>query len=349
MILDRRRRWPSSSGRPSPGSRRRRAATRRRRGRSADGAPEGARRSRSTSAFGSTPRPSTCARALRLYEAGKRAAGRASCSRGTTRSRRGSASRSAAGPTARVARLTQLSGLHPKSAAVQLNLGLARFWAGEGGAEGRLAVGRRARAGHRVRGHRRQPAPSRLRAQPARLRPVGRACRRPFAGSRPRPSSRALERRARTGTAADRLFYGVALQRLGRQRSAERVYAAAARAGAERPRGAGRGGRRALRQGAARRRRSRGSGRSRATFPKAATVRFHLGLLLLWSGQVKEARRQLRARSDRRARLAARRRGEALPRRAAHGGHLTSCRTSFLTLGVSDGYGHTRFDGKGRC
>jgi hypothetical protein len=30
------------------------------------------------------------------------------------------------------------------------------------------------------------------------------------------------------------------------------------------------------------------------TFPKAATVRFHLGLLLLWSGQVKEARRQLR-------------------------------------------------------
>ena len=30
------------------------------------------------------------------------------------------------------------------------------------------------------------------------------------------------------------------------------------------------------------------------TFPKAATVRFHLGLLLLWSGELKEARRQLR-------------------------------------------------------
>jgi len=28
-------------------------------------------------------------------------------------------------------------------------------------------------------------------------------------------------------------------------------------------------------------------------YPKSATVRFHLGLLLLWSGQVKEARRQL--------------------------------------------------------
>ena len=29
-------------------------------------------------------------------------------------------------------------------------------------------------------------------------------------------------------------------------------------------------------------------------FPKAATIRFHLGLLLLWSGELKEARRQLR-------------------------------------------------------
>jgi predicted Zn-dependent protease len=29
-------------------------------------------------------------------------------------------------------------------------------------------------------------------------------------------------------------------------------------------------------------------------FPEAATVRFHLGLLLLWSGEVQEAQRQLR-------------------------------------------------------
>jgi hypothetical protein len=29
-------------------------------------------------------------------------------------------------------------------------------------------------------------------------------------------------------------------------------------------------------------------------FPQAATVRFHLGLLLLWSRQVDEAKRQLR-------------------------------------------------------
>jgi predicted Zn-dependent protease len=29
-------------------------------------------------------------------------------------------------------------------------------------------------------------------------------------------------------------------------------------------------------------------------FPHSATVRFHLGLLLLWTGQLEEARRQLR-------------------------------------------------------
>ena len=231
--------------------------------------------------------------ALRLYEAGKRARGRASSSPGTTRSRRGSASRSARWPDGTVARLTQLSGLHPKSAAVQLNLGIARFWAGEGGAEDAWKSAASTRARHGLRGHRRQPAPSGLRAQPADLRPVDGGARRRSASS-PRPhSSPLLERRARTGTIADRLFYGVALQRLGKQLSAERVYAAAAEARAEGPRGTGGGGRRALRQGPARRRRSPGSGRSRATFPKAATVRFHLGLLLLWSGQVKEARRQL--------------------------------------------------------
>jgi Flp pilus assembly protein TadD len=101
-----------------------------------------------------------------------------------------------------------------------------------------------------------------------------------------------LERRARSGTVADRLFYGVALQRLGKQRSAERVYAEAAR--------------RAPKDAEARVAAAVGLfdkarpvkafsrlGPLSRTFPKAATVRFHLGLLLLWSGQVKEARRQL--------------------------------------------------------
>ena len=56
-------------------------------------------------------------------------------SHATTRSRRGSGKPSAAWPEDTVTRLTELSGLHPKSAAVQLNLGIARYWAGEAGAK----------------------------------------------------------------------------------------------------------------------------------------------------------------------------------------------------------------------
>ena len=40
--------------------------------------------------------------------------------------------------------------------------------------------------------------------------------------------------------------------------------------------------------------RSAASARSRARFPGSASVRFHLGVLLLWQGDVKAAKRQLR-------------------------------------------------------
>ena len=103
----------------------------------------------------------------------------------------------------------------------------------------------------------------------------------------------ALERRARTGSVADRLFYGVALQRLGKQLSAERVFAAAAAAQPNDP-----DARVAAAVGLFDKSRPVRAfsklGPLTRTFPEAATVRFHLGLLLLWSGQVKEARRQLR-------------------------------------------------------
>ena len=185
-----------------------------------------------------------------------------SCSRGTTRSRRESARRSAAGRTAPSPRLTQLSGLHPKSAAVQLNLGHRPLLGRGGRGEGRLAS--------------RPPSSSRTRPTPSRpgtcsIR-TSRATCPIFVPSTEVPAGDPQARRARrssrcssaaraTGTVADRLFYGVALQRLGKQRSAERVYAAAATARAEGPGGAGGCGRRALRQGAARPRRSPGSAR----------------------------------------------------------------------------------------
>ena len=142
-----------------------------------------------------------------------------------------------------------------------------------------------------------------------------------------------LERRARTGTVADRLFYGVALQRLGKQRSAERVYAAAAKAAPKDPEA-----RVAAAVGLFDKARpaqafSRLGPLSR-DFPKAATVRFHLGLLLLWSGQVKEARRQLELVRNGRARLAARRHRGPVSGRASQGGHLDSCWPSITVGGI---------------
>jgi Flp pilus assembly protein TadD len=85
----------------------------------------------------------------------------------------------------------------------------------------------------------------------------------------------------------------VALQRLGRPRSAERVYADAARgaprdAEAQTAAAVGRFSKDDPAQAFSR------LGPLTRRFPRQPTVRFHLGLLLLWSGQVPEARRQLR-------------------------------------------------------
>ena len=72
--------------------------------------------------------------ALRLYDAGKHAGAKKRFARhDSLEARIGEAFSRWPGGT--VARLTQLSGLHPRSAAVQLNLGIAQFWSGEGGAK----------------------------------------------------------------------------------------------------------------------------------------------------------------------------------------------------------------------
>ena len=228
--------------------------------------------------------------ALRLYEAGKLAEAEKLFARHNSLEARVGESFSN-WPNGTVAGLTQLSGLHPKSAAVQLNLGIARFWAGEAGAEDawKSAASLEPDTAYAV------TAGNLLHPDFARNLPI-------FVPSTEVPADirklaapaqvALLERRARTGTVADRLFYGVALQRLGKQRSAERVYAAAAKAAPKDPEA-----RVAAAVGLFDKARpaqafSRLGPLSRE-FPKAATVRFHLGLLLLWSGQVKEARRQL--------------------------------------------------------
>ena len=175
---------------------------------------------------------------------------------------------------------------------MQLHLGLALFWANS-------------TAPPRPRGARpRTSSPTRRTPSSPRIcstlgsRPGCRSsCRR--CPSRPRSSASRpgeqlrLLRRGRRRGPAWRLYYGVALQRAGRRVSARRAFdAAAARSPApsspssprpspgfdkDRPEEA------FSRLGPLTRR-----------FPHSASVRFHLGLLLLWTGQAEEARRQLR-------------------------------------------------------
>lgn len=227
---------------------------------------------------------------LRLYEAGKQTRARERFARHDSLEAR-IGEMFSVWPDGTIERLTQLSGLHPKSAAVQLNLGIARYWAGEAGAQEawQAAVALEPDTAYAV------TAGSLLHPDFARNLPlfvpgvdVAPAVRR----LDPPGQFSALERRARTGSLADRLLYGVALQRLGKQRSAERVFAAVARSHPSDPEARVAAAVGLFDKGRPVRAFSR-LGPLTRTFPHAATVRFHLGLLLLWSGQLKEARRQL--------------------------------------------------------
>ncbi len=183
-------------------------------------------------------------------------------------------------------RIEQLGALYPRSALVQLHVGLARFWAGVGGA---LTAWREARDVE-------PDTPYAVRADDL-LHPQ-------FAPGLPGfvlshgyragggTAAEQLETLAADRTLRGRLLHGIALQNLGRPVSARRAFAQAA----------------ALAQNDvdalvadAVGRYDKGNpaaafsrlGPLTRRFPKAATVRFHLGLLLLWQRDVEEATRQL--------------------------------------------------------
>jgi tetratricopeptide (TPR) repeat protein len=189
-------------------------------------------------------------------------------------------------------RLEQLSALEPRSGAVRLHLGLAYFWAGrdaEAAGEWRAATRVEPDSVFGVRAddllHPGQ-APGlptfvpEFESPPAldRLEP---------------PAQLALLRRnAGRGDADAKILYGVALQRLGRPVSAERMFAEAARLAPRDPEAQTAAAVGRYRKDAPERAFSRLGPLSRR-FPKAATVRFHLGLCLLWLGNVDMAKRQL--------------------------------------------------------
>jgi hypothetical protein len=230
-------------------------------------------------------------RAARLYASGDRAAaGRLFDRHDSLEARVGRAF--VAWPDVTVDRLNGLAGLHPRSPVVQLNLGIALYWARRTGAEDawRAVVEAAPDTPYAV------AAGNLLHPEFARDLPrfvPGASLPADLDGLTPARQLALLRRRARAGDRLATLYYGVALQRLGRQLSAARVLgtyarahpadveaqvaAAVSRFDKARPVDA------FSRLGPLTRR-----------FPHAATVRFHLGLLLLWSGELQEARRQLR-------------------------------------------------------
>src|SRR5205823_8871692 len=102
-----------------------------------------------------------------------------------------------------------------------------------------------------------------------------------------------LERGAKKGDAHAKLLYGVALQRLDRPLSAEHQFAAAAAlaphdADAQTAAALGRFTKEHPERAFSR------LGPLVRTFPRAPTVRFHLGLMLLWLGQLAQAKSEFR-------------------------------------------------------
>jgi tetratricopeptide (TPR) repeat protein len=184
-------------------------------------------------------------------------------------------------------RIEQLGALYPRSALVQLHLGLARFWAGTDGA---LTAWREARDVE-------PDTPYAVRADDF-LHLDGFAPGLPgFVVSfdyRVPPGSPAEQLRtlAADRTARGRLLYGIALQGLGRPVSARRAFAEARKLAPNDPDALVADAVGRYDKGNPAAAFSRLGPLSRR-FPKAATVRFHLGLLLLWQKDVKEARRQL--------------------------------------------------------
>lgn len=198
-------------------------------------------------------------------------------------------------------RIEQLGALYPRSALVQLHVGLSRFWAGTGGA---LTAWREAR----------DVEPD----TPYAVRAADFIYARDFAPGLPgfivsfdyrlegETAAEQLKLLAADRTVRGRLLYGIALQGLGRPVSARRAFAQAAAlapndvdalvADAVGRYDKGNPSASFSRLGPLSRR-----------FPGAATVRFHLGLLLLWQQDLREATRQLELarKAEPRSRIAA--------------------------------------------
>ena len=244
------------------------------------------------------PQAAALRRANALYDRGKQAAASRIFDRyGSLDARIGAAF--SRWPDGSLERLKQLVVSAPKSSTVELHLGLAYYWSGRTGdavTAWRIAESAQPDTPAAVHAsdllHPSLPIPGLPPFTPSFGPPAGLA-RLPAA-----EELAALARAARRPDPRAKLLYGVALQRLGRRVSAERQFEAAARLAPNDPeaRVAAAVGR--FTKAHPERAFSR-LGPLVRVFPHAATVRFHLGVLLLWLGDVKKARQELRlARSE---------------------------------------------------
>lgn len=195
-------------------------------------------------------------------------------------------------PDGSLDRLEQLAKLYPGIAVVQLHLGLARLWANEGDAVAawRSTIEAEPDTPYAI------VAGNLLHPQLPRGLP---AFIPSFAASPeitrlpPAHQLEALRRAAELAGVRERLLYGVGLQRVGRPVSASRVFGQAARRAP--------GDVEALVADAVGRfdkdapERAFGRlGPLTRTYPNEPSVRFHLGVLLLWTGRIEPAKRQFR-------------------------------------------------------
>jgi tetratricopeptide (TPR) repeat protein len=191
-------------------------------------------------------------------------------------------------------RLQEIGRDNKDSGAAQLALGLGQFWRGEtleAESSWRLAKLAEPDSLYAVRAgdflHPELPVPGLPTFVPSFASPAG------LRRLSPPEQYAFLRRRAEGGDTRDHLLFGAALQRLGHPASARREFERAAALSPNDPDAltavaVGHFAKDRPAQAFSR------LGPLTRRFPRAATVRFHLGLLLVWMGSVEDAKRQFR-------------------------------------------------------
>ena len=231
-------------------------------------------------------------RANRLYSAGRRrAAGRIFARYTSVEAQVGSAV--SAWPDRTLARLDELAVAHPSRGVVLLHVGLAQV--ASGNANAAEAAWRKVLA--------RDPDSEAAVQAESLLHPRFAPGKPPFvpsfgvpaqiAGLSPAGQLAALERAARGRDVKAKLLYGSVLQRLGRPVSAERQFAAASSLAPGDPEAQTAAAVGLFSKAKPELAFSR-LGPLAPRFPRSQSVRFHLGELLLWIGQLDKARQELR-------------------------------------------------------